>query len=252
MSEPILPLRQWPAGIQQASVPANDNALRLEALSRPALGVADNETTGPVDGEVWIVGSGPEGAFASFDEHDIALYHVDPPSTVGGWHAWAPVVGVRTVVDDVRMVFDGTEWIEDPSITGGGGGGVQSVVPGAGISVDDTDPANPVISATGGGGSNSYTIVTEASSFVAEPGTHDGLSTLTLAGGDMTFDSAESYTIGMTFPVRATAAMSLVEDGVTLTPPYGGTLDLDAEMAVQVVMTSPTTGIVIGQTVVLS
>lgn len=33
-----------------------------------------------------------------------------------------------------------------------GSGIVESIVPGTGISVDDTDPANPVVSATGGGG----------------------------------------------------------------------------------------------------
>jgi hypothetical protein len=38
-------------------------------------------------------------------------------------------------------------------IGGGGGSGVQSVVPGTGIAVDDADPANPVVSATGGAGS---------------------------------------------------------------------------------------------------
>lgn len=32
----------------------------------------------------------------------------------------------------------------------GGGGGVQTIVPGPGVSVDDTDPENPVVSATGG------------------------------------------------------------------------------------------------------
>lgn len=37
---------------------------------------------------------------------------------------------------------------------GSGGGGIESVVAGTGISVDDTDPANPVVSATGGGGGN--------------------------------------------------------------------------------------------------
>lgn len=120
MSEPILPLRQWPAGIQQASVPANDNALRLEALSRPCLGVANDEAGGDADGDVWIVGDTPAGAFANFDEHDIALYR-------GGWHAWAPVDGVRLVVNDVRKVFDGADWIDDPSITGGGGGGSDVV-----------------------------------------------------------------------------------------------------------------------------
>lgn len=34
----------------------------------------------------------------------------------------------------------------------GGSGGVQSIVAGANITVDNTDPANPVVSATGGGG----------------------------------------------------------------------------------------------------
>ncbi|WP_219589582.1 hypothetical protein [Variovorax sp. RO1] len=33
-----------------------------------------------------------------------------------------------------------------------GAGGVQSLVPGANVTIDDTDPAHPVISATGGGG----------------------------------------------------------------------------------------------------
>ncbi len=127
MSEPILPLRQWPAGIQHASVPANDNALRLEALSRPVLGVADDEDSGAVGGDVWIVGATPTGAFASFDENDLALYHVNETTEVGGWHAWAPVEGLRVVVNDVRKVFDGAAWIDDPSITGGGGGGSDVV-----------------------------------------------------------------------------------------------------------------------------
>ncbi len=128
MSEPILPLRQWPAGIQQASVPANDNALRVEALSRPVLGVADDAAGGDLDGDVWLVGDTPAGDFSTFDENDLALYHVDPVSSVGGWHAWAPVEGLRVVVNDVRKVYAGTAgWIDDPSITGGGGGAVSSV-----------------------------------------------------------------------------------------------------------------------------
>lgn len=223
MSEPILPLLQWPAGIQQASVPANDNALRLEALSRPCLGVANDATGSDADGDVWIVGNTPSGAFAGFDEHDIALYHVDQVTAVGGWHAWAPVPGLRIVVNDVRKVFNGSSWIDDPSITGGGGGGATA-----------------------------YTIVTEGSAFTADPGTHDGLTRLVLAGGDVTFDDTEPYTSGMTFNIRATAAIELIEDNVTLTPPAGGTLDLDAGMAVQVVFTGATTAVVIGQTVVSS
>lgn len=135
MSEPILPLRQWPAGIQQASVPANDNALRLEALSRPTLGVANDETGSDQDGDVWIVGDTPAGAFAAFDENDIALYHEE------SWYAWAPVDGLRVVVNDVRKVYVGgstDEWQDDPSVGGGGGGSGDVVGPGS--SVDNTLP----------------------------------------------------------------------------------------------------------------
>lgn len=48
----------------------------------------------------------------------------------------------------VIVTFDGEYVLDDaPS-----GGGVESVVAGTGITVDDTDPAHPIISATGGGG----------------------------------------------------------------------------------------------------
>lgn len=118
MSLPILPLRQWPAGIQQASVPANDNALRVEAMERPCLGVANGASGSDADGDVWLVGDTPAGAFAPFDENDIALYHVDPVTSVAGWYAWAPVDGLRLVVDDVRKVYIGgstNEWQDDAS-----------------------------------------------------------------------------------------------------------------------------------------
>ncbi len=42
-------------------------------------------------------------------------------------------------------------------VAAGGGGGVNSVVAGTGIAVDNTDPANPVVSATGGAGSFAVT-----------------------------------------------------------------------------------------------
>lgn len=98
-------------------------------------------------------------------------------------------------------------------------------------------------------GAVAYTIVTEATAFTADPGMHDGLARLVLAGGDVTFSNAEPYVAGMVFNLIATASLDLVESSVTLTPPAGGTLGMDADMAAQVVMTSATTGRVIGQTV---
>lgn len=116
MSEPILPLAVWQSGTNENSLPANDNALRLEALSRPVLGVSNNPTG--VDGDVYLVGSAPTGAFATFDEDDIAIYRS------GNWYAWAPANGLRVVVADVRKVYvadSSPGWEDDPSITGGPG-----------------------------------------------------------------------------------------------------------------------------------
>lgn len=141
MSDPILPLQSWPEGIAQASVPANDNALRLEAMSRPCLGTSNNPST-PTDGDVWIVGDTPTGVFASFDENDIALARVDEEDNVS-WYAWAPVPGLRINMEDgSRKVYVGestNEWVS-------AGGDVESIVAGDGIDIDVTDPANPVVS----------------------------------------------------------------------------------------------------------
>lgn len=207
MSEPILPLRQWPAGIQQASVPANDNALRVEALSRPCLGVANDASGTDADGDVWIVDSAPTGAFAGFDPNDLALYHVDPDTSTPGWYPWAPTDGLRLIVAGVPMIYVGgstNEWQNDTSDgipdapsdgtgyvrkdgawaaeSGGGTGIVESIVAGANVTVDSTDPANPIVSATGGGG-GSGDVVGPASSTAGNLALFDGTSGKLLKDG---------------------------------------------------------------------
>lgn len=120
MSDPIFPLAVWESGTNQNSIPANDNALRVEAISRGALGVANDEAGGDSDGDVWIVGDSPTGAFSSFTEDDIAIYKG------GTWYAWAPVFGLRLYVEDELEVYE-AGW----SAIGGGGGGAVSSVNGA-------------------------------------------------------------------------------------------------------------------------
>lgn len=131
MSDPILPLVPIAEGTTQIDIEANDNFLRLEALSRPCLGVANDAAGGDAEGDVWLVGDTPAGAFATFDENDVAIFDGI------GWHAWAPVSGLRLVVDDVRKVWDGADWIDDPSISTGGGGSVTSVAVAVDASTDD-------------------------------------------------------------------------------------------------------------------
>lgn len=98
-------------------------------------------------------------------------------------------------------------------------------------------------------GQQAVDIITEASPFTIVPATHAGRDRYIRAGGDVTFDSAEALAAGQVYTIRATGTIDLVEDGVTLTPPSGGTLELTVGMAVTVVMTSGTAGDVIGQTV---
>lgn len=131
----------------------------------------------------------------------------------------------------------------------GGGGGGSADWGDIGGTLSDQSDLQAALNAKAG---NAYSIVTEGSAFTADPGTHDGLGRYVRAGGNVTFDDAEPYTAGMAFNIRATASIELVGDGVTLTPPAGGTLDLDAGMAVQVIMTGATAGDVIGQTVASS
>ncbi len=206
MSQPILPLAVWESGTNNNSIPANDNALRVEVALKEAISIADSEPGSPIERDLHIVGT-PWGGFTT---NNAVIY-------LGGtWYEYEAFDGwFKTIAGDLYN-FDGSSW---------------SLV------------------TSGGGGSETLSIITEASAFTATPGTHAGLSRYIRAGGDVTFDSVEGYGAGQVFNIRATAALSLVGSGVTLTPTTGGTLELEAGMAVTVVMVTPTTADVIGLTV---
>src|SRR5690606_9227610 len=133
MSDPILPLAVWEEGTLQNDVPANDNSLRLEALSREGVGTEDSPTSSN-DGDVFIVGGAPSGAFATFDPDDLTIYRG------GNWYAWAPVDGVVVNVAGSLFAYSGSAgWA---GIGGGGGGAVDSVNGQTGVvvlSLDDLD-----------------------------------------------------------------------------------------------------------------
>jgi hypothetical protein len=78
------------------------------------------------------------------------LFTFDLQTPIVGQAAWTnDPDGVQRAILDISTILG----VPNCCPGGGGGGGiVDSVVAGAGISVDNTDPANPVVSATGGGG----------------------------------------------------------------------------------------------------
>ena len=106
----------------------------------------------PADGDTYIVAASPTGAWAG-KATNLARWS----AVLGAWEFFAPKEGwkVYCLADDEDHKFDGTAWV----VAGGGSGTgiVESIVAGTGVTVDDTDPANPVVSATGGGGGGSTT-----------------------------------------------------------------------------------------------
>lgn len=197
MSTPIFPARQWPASIPQASVPANDNALRLEAIFRPFLGVANDETGTDADGDAWLVGDTPAGAFSAFEENDIALFRVI--DTVPGWYAWAPIDGLKiTMADGTVMRYVGESTNAWQEVSDGGGSSYPPVVAESGTNLDAT-----------GSNDGNYTRFTNAS-----PKTY-------------TFDDSETFTVGAEYHGRNVGAgdLTITEAGtMTINPPADGTL----------------------------
>jgi hypothetical protein len=67
--------------------------------------------------------------------------------------------------DLIEVSIDGVSYKATASqISAGGSGVVQTIVAGTGISVDSTDPANPIVSATGGGTQDLQSVLDEGSS----------------------------------------------------------------------------------------
>lgn len=103
MSDPILPLAVWEEGTLQNDIPANDNALRVEAMSRNVTAIANSPSV-TTDGTVYIVDSSPTGAFSTFTAGDLTIIRG------GNWTAWAPVTGVVVNVAGSQMQWNGSAW----------------------------------------------------------------------------------------------------------------------------------------------
>ena len=106
MSTAILPLAVWASGTNQNSIPANDNALRLEAMNREIISQAVTAQPGsPSDGDTYIIAGTHTGTqWATFSPKDIAIYRG------GTWYAWAPVEGLVVNLAGTQYKYDGGAW----------------------------------------------------------------------------------------------------------------------------------------------
>lgn len=215
MSTPRFELPTVPENSTNPATPVNNSLLRLDALIDTVvqgMSLTAPPTTVEADiGKVWIPAATATGAWVG---------HEDELALATGANTWLFLVAPEG--KKIRNLADSADYILAAGVWG------------------------PY---AGGGGSNSVSIITEASTSTMNPATHSGRNKYTRAADDVTFNASEGYAAGDVYNIRATAALTLIETGVTLTPPSGGTLDLVADMAVSVIMTSSTAGDVIGQTV---
>ena len=105
-------------------------------------------------------------------------------------------------VDGTTITGDGTAGNPLIAIGGGGGGGIESIVAGDNITVDDTDPLNPIVSASSSLFPNGQEIVTESRDFRDS----DIGKILIVVGNDITLTMPDSIvfseqlrTIGLVF-----------------------------------------------------
>lgn len=214
MSVPILPFAVWASGTNQNSIPANDNSLRNQILNGLVIGVEDDAPGGDADGDIYIVGDTSAGAFAGFDEFDLAIFDS------GTWYAFAPVDGIVVNVAGTLKTWDGSAYVD--AATGGGGGFA------------------PVVTETG---SSRTMDPSDAGIYLRFTGT--GAKTCTFDDGDG-FAKDEEYHITNR---AASGNLTLTEAGtMTLNPPKGGTLVLEPGDTVTVKMVDTDEADVMGST----
>lgn len=108
----------------QKEVTHNEALTLLDALIAAAVedGLLSVPPLTPAEGQCWIVGTAPAGAWAG-EEAAIALY------TSGGWRFLAPREGMQVVrlSDGARLRFHGGGWNEPVTVTAPSGGAVIDV-----------------------------------------------------------------------------------------------------------------------------
>jgi hypothetical protein len=97
----------------------------------------------------------------------------------GGGIVESIVAGANVTVDDTDPA--------NPIVaaSGGGSGIVESIVAGANVTVDDTDPANPIVAASGGGGGGGNFALIDAWDFAVDGAAVGGLAITGITADDL-------------------------------------------------------------------
>lgn len=120
---PLHPYAVWPSQITQASVPANNNALALEAQTcRIISRTVTAQPASPANGDCYIIPSGKTGAqWASFAVNSIALYR-------NGWYEFTAFnSNLRLDISTGSWIYwTGTAWASFEVLLGSKGADIAS------------------------------------------------------------------------------------------------------------------------------
>lgn len=211
MSTALFPFAVWQSGTNENSIPANDNALRVEILMGPAVGVADSAPGSPSDGDQYVVGTG----WGGHSTDNVVIYKG------GVWLEFDAYEGWIKSIAGVQSLFDGTEWIEG----GGGGGGIPDAPEDGSLyarrdgdweAISDSSTP-PVVTVSG----TSHNIGSD------ESGSYLRFTSGTAKTCTFRPESSHALPENGQWEIRNAGAGNLTltpGSGVTLTPPYDGTL----------------------------
>lgn len=103
----LFPLEVWTSQITQASIPANENALRVEVLEGPALGISNVPAGGEAEGDMYVIGPAPSGDFASFTTGNVVRLIGSTWREFEAFQGW-----VKSIGPDVYVYKGGVDgWV---------------------------------------------------------------------------------------------------------------------------------------------
>ncbi len=120
--------------------------------------------------------------------------------------------------------------------------GIESVVAGTNVTVDNTDPKNPIVSSTGGGGGSFANVIdATAGSYSLVPDANSPITVIEMAGGAFPFGTTltipdDDFTAGATFVV--TNQSTTDEINISL----GGDVNLENSSGTDVILPSGNAG----------
>ena len=216
MSQQMFPLAVWQSGTNENSIPANDNALRVQVALAPAVDFADSEPGSPTEDGIYIVGT----TWGGFTTNNAVIYKG------GTWLEFEAFEGWIKVIGGVQHYFDGSDWV----VVGGGSGIPDAPIDGNTYGRKDgnweslagVDGTAPVVTLSG----DTYDMGD------LTPGAWHVFTSATAITITVEDDSVEPVPDNAEYGMecRGAGGITLVEgSAAAIIPPKGGTLELEQD-----------------------